>query len=137
MHRLQRRSRGLPPADAEHDGHVEANDNCPGDSNSQFADTDGDGAGNACDYDSDSDGSANGGDNCVTTYNPSQADRDRDGIGDACDGDRDGDGRANSADGCPDLAAATSNGCPIADSDGDGIGDPSDGCPYEREQYVV
>jgi len=48
-------------------------DNCPLIGSSiQFADTDADGYGSACD-------------NCETVYNPSQTDTDNDGIGDVCD----------------------------------------------------
>jgi hypothetical protein len=129
---------GCPGVASNTDGDTSPDmfDNCPGASNSTQTDTDDDGIGDACDPDIDNDGAANGPDNCDANYNPNQADGDRDGIGDACDGDRDGDGRANSVDSCPDVAGATSNGCPVVatgpvDSDGDGIYNPSDACPYE------
>jgi hypothetical protein len=126
---------GVAP-DQDTDTRPDMFDNCPGVSNTSQVDTDDDGIGDACDGDLDNDGVGNGSDNCNTSYNPNQADSDRDGVGDACDGDRDGDGRPNGSDSCPDLAGATSNGCPVVatgpvDSDGDGIDNPSDGCPYE------
>ena len=82
-------------------------DNCPGVSNPDQADADGDGRGDACDVcptdptnaDTDSDGVCNVTDNCVFVANPGQEDagerpygvalppgaEQRDGVGDACD----------------------------------------------------
>ena len=53
--------------------------------NPDQTDTDGDGAGNACDSDDDNDGVPDAADNCPLVLNPDQADFDRDGIGDVCD----------------------------------------------------
>ena len=46
----------VPIVDTDNDGVVNANDNCPDQSNSAQMDTDGDGAGDACDNDDDNDG---------------------------------------------------------------------------------
>jgi hypothetical protein len=72
-------------ADSDGDGVPDINDNCPLAPNADQLDTDGDGAGNACDADDDNDGVSDGVDNCPLTSNPDQADFDLDGIGDTCD----------------------------------------------------
>jgi hypothetical protein len=71
--------------DTDGDGYVDPEDNCPTVANTDQLDTDGDGAGNACDADDDNDGVADGSDNCPLVANPDQADFDLDGIGDTCD----------------------------------------------------
>ena len=58
--------------DADGDGVVNSQDNCPNVVNRGQEDADGDGVGDACD-------------NCPSTPNPGQQDWDIDGIGDACD----------------------------------------------------
>jgi len=53
--------------DADGDGIFDADDNCPGTSNADQADFDGDGTGDACDADIDGDGVSNGSDDCAET----------------------------------------------------------------------
>lgn len=88
--------------DTDGDGIIDAEDNCPATfnpaqlrldrENAVQLDTDGDGAGDACDDDDDGDGIVDADDNCLLTPNADQADVDGDGRGDACDpkDDRDG-----------------------------------------------
>ena len=74
-------------ADADGDGVVDGEDNCPATANEDQADSDVDGVGDACD-------------NCPDDANPAQADENGDGVGDACEdaglgflrGDVDGNG---------------------------------------------
>jgi hypothetical protein len=76
--------------DADDDGIEDAVDdgfdNCPGTSNPDQADADGDGTGDACDVlDGDADGIEDSSDNCPSNANHDQADADGDGLGNACD----------------------------------------------------
>lgn len=57
--------------DADGDGLVLPDDNCPAQSNISQTDGDGDGVGDACD-------------NCISVFNPAQTDSDGDGAGDLC-----------------------------------------------------
>lgn len=88
-------------SDTDRDGVDNRHDNCWAMFNPDQQDTDGSGAGDACDADDDNDGIDDSLDNCSTVRNRSQADGDRDGIGDACDTDWDNDGTANADDNCP------------------------------------
>ena len=107
-------------------------------------DSDGDGAGDACDTctDLDRDGFGDPGypantcalDNCPSVSNPGQQDTDLDGAGNACDPctDIDGDGAGDpplpgnvcAPDNCPSLPNPGQQ-----DGDGDGRGDACDNCP--------
>ncbi len=60
------------PNDRDHDGIVNAADNCPSHPNPLQEDFDADSVGDSCD-------------NCYVIFNPDQSDRDTDGIGDTCD----------------------------------------------------
>ena len=60
-------------------------DNCPAIANTDQTDTDGDGAGDACDEDQDGDTVGNADDNCPLVANTDQTDADVNGSGDACD----------------------------------------------------
>ena len=76
-----------PPAEADGDGDgvPDGSDNCPTVANSDQADSDMDGQGDACNPpDSDGDGVVDANDNCPSVYNPGQEDANGDGIGDAC-----------------------------------------------------
>ncbi len=75
----------LADSDDDDDGAGDGTDNCALVSNPGQADTDSDGAGDACDSDDDNDTVGDGADNCALVANSSQADVDNDGIGDACD----------------------------------------------------
>ena len=107
--------------DGDADGIPDSLDNCPSNSNTDQLDTNGNGAGNACDPDDDNDGVADGSDNCPLVANADQSNADGDGLGDACDTDDDNDGVADASDNCP--LAANSN---QLDTDGDGLGDACD-----------
>jgi len=129
--------RGTQVDDDDGDGVPESTDNCPTISNSDQADADGNGIGDACDADNDGDGVPDSTDNCPTVSNPGQTDADGNGVGDACDTDTDGDGVPDSTDNCPtvsnpDQADADGNGIGNAcdtDNDGDGVPDSVDNCP--------
>src|SRR5688572_26852748 len=69
--------------DTDGDGVIDADDNCPADSNANQSDTDGDDEGDACDPDDDGDGDDDAVDNCPTTPNSNQLDTDGDGFGNA------------------------------------------------------
>lgn len=106
--------------DADSDGIINSEDNCPSVPNIDQDNLDGDRQGDACDDDVDGDTISNWADNCLRTPNTDQMDRNADGIGDACQ-DRDGDGFIDSVDTCPILANPDQS-----DVDHDGQGDACD-----------
>jgi len=126
-----------PELDVDGDGITDALDNCPLVPNPDQLDSDGNGAGDACDGDDDGDGIDDGADNCPRTPNPGQEDLDGDGVGDVCDGDTDGDGLDDLLDNCPltpnpgqeDLDSDGVGDLCDPDVDGDGIEDGADNCP--------
>jgi len=109
--------------DADGDGILDQNDNCPTVYNPTQQDSDGNGIGNAC-QDTDSDGHIDIQDNCPVNANPDQLDTDHDTRGNVCDTDDDGDMVPDTLDNCP----LTSNHGQ-EDSDGDGQGDVCDLLP--------
>ncbi len=139
-----------------------AADNCPGVSNFDQADADGDGFGDDCDacdgfddnLDGDNDNVPDGCDNCPDDSNFDQADSDSDSFGDACDPcpesddriDDDGDGVGDACDACPgfddnldgdnDNVPDDCDICPgfndNADGDSDGVPDGCDICPNDN-----
>lgn len=130
-----------PPADTDGDGDgvFDSSDNCPTVANSDQADFDGDGIGDACDADDDNDGVADDAD--AFPLNPAEwLDTDGDGAGDNADVDDDNDGQSDAdetACGSNPLDAASlaldldQDGLPDCvdpDVDGDGVLDGVDNC---------
>lgn len=74
-------------ADEDEDEVADDFDNCPEDANTDQADADGDGVGDACqgEQDSDEDEVPDNLDNCPEDVNPYQEDEDEDGVGDVCE----------------------------------------------------
>jgi len=89
---------GKPLVDTDNDGVLDWADNCPNDANTDQADFDGDGVGDACELDGDGDQIPDEDDNCPHVANTTQKNLDGDSMGDACDDDKDGDGSPNDVD---------------------------------------
>jgi len=117
----------LQNADRDADGILEKNDNCPGVTNANQADSDRDSQGDSCDPDADGDGKwdqiadygwGNSGANNIDT---GPNDTDGDGTANSTDTDDDGDGRLDNVDNCPVAQNASQ-----ANADGDSMGDTCD-----------
>ena len=85
--------------------------NCNGEIDEEFPDTDDDGIADCMEVDKDADDVVDGADNCQYVYNPGQEDFDLDGMGDACDPDDDDDKVADGDD-CAPLDSAVYPGAP-------------------------
>jgi hypothetical protein len=127
--------------DRDHDGVLDAKDDCPdkGEDFDGFKDTDG-----CADTDNDSDGIDDVEDDCPSVKGESPSGCP--GIADAValaktqpeDLDKDGDGLPVPQDKCPDAAEdfdgwGDTDGCPEDDFDGDTINDSVDKCPGQKE----
>ena len=119
--------------------------NCDGNKDEGFTDTDGDGVADCCEDDTDGDTIPNGIDNCPYVPNPDQVNTDGDLLGDACDPDDDNDGVIDALDcnptevkaypNAPEICDGVDNDCDeiidnnFPDLDGDGLAncvDPDD-----------
>ena len=153
-----------PVSKAAYHGAAESCDgkdnDCDGQTDEGFPDSNGDGIADCVAADDDGDGIPDAQDNCPTVPNPGQESSDGDLLGDACDPDDDNDGDPDVTDCAPTLAAihtgATElcNGvddncdtnvdegfpdtdvdgqtdCVDPDDDGDGIADGQDNCPLD------
>jgi Ca2+-binding RTX toxin-like protein len=127
------------PGDVDGDGWKDEVDNCSQVPNGSQIDSDGDGAGDACDGDDDNDGVLDGSDNCRTVQNPDQTPDDQyPQYGAACEPtDNDGDGVIDFDDNCKgtpnprpqtDYDGDDKGDACDADFDGDGIDNPYDNC---------
>jgi hypothetical protein len=138
---------GTDCPDADGDGFIDAEDNCPATYNPSQADadgdlrgdacdncssvpnwdqtnTDGDSLGDACDPDDDDDTIPDTSDNCPLVVNPDQTNSDSDSMGDACDNDDDNDTAPDTTDNCHFVANPDQT-----NSDSDDLGDACDNCP--------
>jgi hypothetical protein len=129
---------GKPLIDSDNDGVLDWADNCPNVANTDQADFDDDGIGDACEEDEDNDNVPDEADNCPSVANPDQGNLDGDSEGDACDSDRDGDGSLNEQDCGPDDATVYPNGPEICDGIDNNCDDAIDGENAQgcRNHYV-
>lgn len=154
-------SDGCP--DADDDGVADSGDNCPNVSNTDQADNDNDGLGDACDADDDNDGDPDESDcaplndainhsavevcdgvdnNCDSIVDEGFPDTDNDGQANCVDNDDDGDSVPDANDNCPLIANMDQadndqddlgDACD-ADDDNDNIPDTADNCPLVVNQ---
>ncbi len=130
-----------PLVAGNHPGAVEACDgadnDCNGEVDEGYPDTDLDKAADCIDDDDDGDAYGDGSDNCPKVANSGQEDQDQDGVGDACDPDKDGDSIPDAVDNCPlvknpvqsDVDKDGMGDACDADMDGDGWENGKDNCP--------
>jgi hypothetical protein len=143
------------PTDEVCDG---IDNNCDGEVDEGFPDTNGNGIPDCAELDSDEDGLPDVTDNCPLVANPGQEDYEQDGVGDLCDDDDDNDGAPDAEDcepmndtvfpakeekcngyddncddevdeGYPDSNGDGTADCMEDDSDGDAVFDYEDNCP--------
>jgi hypothetical protein len=101
-------------------------DDCDGESDEGFPDTDKDGVADCLEGDKDGDGVADSEDNCPFDHNPVQSDFDLDTLGDSCDPDDDNDLWADDVDCAPTDPASHPEGeeiCDGKDNDCNGVVD--------------
>lgn len=120
-------------SDIDGDGIGDNEDNCPSISNTDQADTNHNGTGDACESsipnnDADGDGINDSVDNCPSVANADQADTDGDGHGNACEDDADNDGLSDAQE------ALLGTNPLLADTDGDTRNDKVDNCPLISNQ---
>jgi len=105
-----------PPADTDHDGYIDSEDQCPAEQGV---------APRGCPADTDSDGVLDKDDFCPREAGPAPR---------GCpDPDPDHDGIPLPCDQCPKEVGVKPDGCPIRDKDGDGIFDDKDKCVDKPE----
>ena len=154
---------GTPAAEEDCNG---LDDDCDGEVDEDFPDTDEDGLADCLDDDDDGDGVPDVADNCPKVANPDQENHDLDTLGDACDPDDDNDLTADEDDcapldptvhpGAPELCNGVDDDCNGAiddgfgdldgdgiadcldeDDDGDGVLDVDDNCPMDANANQV
>ncbi len=105
-------------------------DDCNGQTDEGFQDTDQDGIADCVDQDTDGDGVLDESDNCPLGFNPDQNNNDGDEKGDACDDDDDNDGVPDESDNCLFVKNVDQD-----DADLDGRGDACD-CDMDDDNIM-